>query len=278
MMTKYLNHENGRIAYDDEGTGPLVVCIPSLGDVRGEYRFLIPQLISAGYRVVSMDVRGMGESSTEWSDYSVVGVGKDIVALIRELNTGPAILVGTSMAAGAAVWVAAEAPESVRGMIMVGPFVRGDGNLFLETLFSIMFARPWGPSMWIKYYSTLYPTRKPADFADYSAGLLENLKEHGRLESLLPMLRASKRASEERIARVTKPTLVLMGSKDPDFKHPEAEARWVAENLRGTYQIIENAGHYPHAEMPEVAGPLMLEFMQSLPEMSQEQRWQQEPA
>ena len=277
MATRYLKQGNGRIAYDDAGKGPLVLCVPSMGDVRGEYRFLIPQLVSAGYRAVSMDVRGLGETSPEWSDYSVVGIGKDMIALIRELNAGPAIIVGTSMAAGAAVWAAAEAPDLIRGMVLIGPFVRGDGNWFLETLFSLMIARPWGPSMWVKYYSTLYPSRKPADFAEYSEALLRNLKERGRLESLMQMLRASKRASEERLPRVNQPTLVLMGSKDPDFKNPESEAKWVAENLRGSYTMIENAGHYPHAEMPEVTGPLVLRYMQSLPEISQEKPWQPEP-
>jgi len=266
MITKYMNQENGRIAYEDAGNGPLVVCVPSMGDVRGEYRFLIPQLVSAGYRVVSMDVRGMGETSVDWNDHSVVGIGKDIIALIRELDAGPATIVGTSMAAGAAVWAAAEAPDLIHGIVMIGPFVRGDGNWFLERLFSLMFARPWGPSMWVKYYSALYPSRKPADFIEYSAALLENLKERGRLESLMQMLRASKQASEERIARVNQPILVLMGSKDPDFKNPESEAKWVTDHLKGTYRMIENAGHYPHAEMPEVTGPLMLTFIQSLPE------------
>ncbi|MFL7869091.1 MAG: alpha/beta fold hydrolase, partial [Anaerolineales bacterium] len=160
MATKYLNRENGKIAYDEAGNGPLVVCVPSLGDVRGEYRFLIPQLVEAGYRAVSMDVRGLGETSIEWDDYSVAGVGADILALIRELEAGPAIVIGTSMAAGGAVWAAAEAPDLVRGMIMVGPFVRGDGDKLLEAVFTVMLARPWGPSMWLKYFSTLYPTHK----------------------------------------------------------------------------------------------------------------------
>ena len=264
MATKFLNHENGKIAYDDAGNGPLVVCVPSMGDVRGEYRFLIPQLVEAGYRVVNMDVRGLGETSVAWEDYTVAGVGADIVALIRDLEAGPAIVVGTSMAAGAAVWAAAEAPELIRGMILVGAFVRGDGNWFLETLFSVMFARPWGPSMWVKYFSTLFPSRKPDDFAEYTAALRANLKEPGRQETLLAMIRASKRASEERIPQVKQPVLVLMGSKDPDFKAPETEAKWVAEHLNGTYTMIEGAGHYPHAEMPEITAPLMLEFMQSL--------------
>jgi hypothetical protein len=57
-----------------------------------------------------------------------------------------------------------------------------------------------------------------------------------------------------------------MGSKDPDFKDTEAEAKWVADNLKGNYKMIEGAGHYPHAEMPEITAPLMLEFMQPLSE------------
>ena len=75
---------------------------------------------------------------------------------------------------------------------------------------------------------------------------------------------ASKAASEDRLSRVTAPTLVLMGSKDPDFKDPEAEARWAAESLGGKYRMIKDAGHYPHAEMPEVTGPLMLSFLEEL--------------
>lgn len=265
MNTRYLQKENGRIAYDDQGNGPLVICVPSLGDVRAEYRFLIPQLVSAGYRAVSLDVRGMGETSVDWKDVSVAGVAKDILSLVRELNAGPAVIIGTSMGAGAAVWAAAEEPKLVRGMILVGPFVRGDGNWFLETLFSLMLVRPWGPSMWIKYYSSLYPSRKPADFAQYTDALLKNLKEPGRVESLMQMLRASKRASEERLALVHQPSMILMGSKDPDFKKPESEAQWIAESLKSSYTLIENAGHYPHAEMPEIVGPMMLEFIQSLP-------------
>jgi len=264
MTTKYLTQGNGKIAYDDAGSGPLVVSVPSMGDLRGEYRFLIPQLVEAGYRVVNMDVRGLGETSVEWDDYTVVGVGADIVALVRELEAGPAIVIGTSMAAGAAVWAAAEVPELIHGMVLVGAFVRGEGTWFSNLLYSTLFARPWGASMWLKYFSTLYPTRKPDDFAEYTSALKANLKEPGRLETVLKMIRASKRASEERIPQVDKPTLVLMGSKDPDFKDPETEAKWVAENLKGSYTIIEGAGHYPHAEMPEITAPLMLEFMQSL--------------
>ncbi len=263
MNTHSLEHQGGTLVYDDIGSGPLIVCVPSMGDLRTEYRFLAPTLVQAGHRVISLDVRGHGATSTHWADYSVGAIGSDIVALIRSLNAGPALVIGESMAAGAAVWAAAEAPELVAGLVLIGPFVRGKPSWASKLLYSILFSRPWGPAMWLWYYATLYPTQKPADFAQYKVALRANLSETGRLEALQAMLLASKAAAEARLSDVKAPVLVLMGSKDPDFKDPEAEAQWVAHNLQGTYHMIKDAGHYPHVEMPAVSGPLMLEFLQT---------------
>ena len=108
------------------------------------------------------------------------------------------------------------------------------------------------------------PTRKPDDFASYSARLRANLSEPGRMEALQAMLRASKNASEARLARVTTPALVLMGSKDPDFKDPAGEAAWVAQAVRSEYCLIPGAGHYPQAEFPAETAAVILPFLKSL--------------
>ncbi len=265
MATRYLSVADGRIAYDDLGRGPLVLCVPSMGDVRGEYRFLAPLLAAAGMRVVSMDVRGHGETSPDWPDYSVGSIGSDMLALIRELDAGPAVILGTSMAAGAAVWAAAEAPGLVSGLVLISPFVRGGGD-WMGRVLALAFSGPWGPALWQRYYTSLYPSRKPADFGSYSAALRANLGEPGRAAALGSMLKASKIASEQSLGRVSAKTLVLMGSKDPDFKDPEAEAQWVAGKLCASYTMLPGAGHYPHAEMPEAAAPLVISFIKSLQE------------
>jgi pimeloyl-ACP methyl ester carboxylesterase len=114
------------------------------------------------------------------------------------------------------------------------------------------------------YYNGLYPSRKPADFAQYRASLRANLQEPGRIEALRKMLYASKDSSEERLPRVKSSTLVIMGSKDPDFKTPQMEAEWVANQLNARHEMIPGAGHYPHAEMPETSGPLIVSFLKSL--------------
>jgi pimeloyl-ACP methyl ester carboxylesterase len=75
------------------------------------------------------------------------------------------------------------------------------------------------------------------------------------------MLRSSKADVEPRLADVKAPSLVMMGTRDPDFPDPAAEARLVAERLRGEIAMIDGAGHYPHAEVPDVAAPLILDFL-----------------
>jgi pimeloyl-ACP methyl ester carboxylesterase len=152
----------------------------------------------------------------------------------------------------------------VAALLLIDPFVRGGGKWWSNLLYSIMFARPWGPVLWLQYYNSLYPTSKPADFAQYAAALRANLKQAGRMEALLAMLAASKKASEELLDKVTVPALVLMGVKDRDFREPEEEATFVAQSLRGTYQMITEVGHYPHAEQPEVTVPIVLDFVKKI--------------
>lgn len=147
------------------------------------------------------------------------------------------------MAAGAAVWAAAEAPEWISGLVLIGPFVRGSTSRRSRLLYASLFARPWGPSVWLRYYTTLYPARKPADFAAYTAALRANLTEAGRLEALRRLLYASKAASEERLPRVQAPVFVMMGRQDPDFKDPAAEAHWVANSLKARCELVADAGH-----------------------------------
>ena len=274
MNTKFIEFAEGRIAYDDAaivpaaivpaGGGPLVVCAPGMGDLRGSYRYLAPQLAAAGYRVVTMDLRGHGESSVGWKDYSASGICHDMIALIRHLNAGPAVIVGNSFAAGAAVWAAASAPELVRALVLLGPAVHGKVPGSMRLLIEVLFARPWGPAAWQWYYKNLFKTRKPADLDDFSNAVKQNLSQAGRMEGLKQMMLTPTPDSETRLDQAHVPALVIMGSKDPDFKDPAGEAKWIAEQLNGACTMIEGAGHYPQTEMPEISGPIIVKFLNEL--------------
>ena len=267
VETRFLDRPDGRIAFDDRGSGPVVVMVPGLGDVRAEYRFLAAKLVEAGYRAVTMDLRGHGRSSTGWPDHGCAAIGSDVVALVAHLDAGPAVLIGTSMGAGAVASAAAEAPEMTAALVLIGPFVRTIPpksrlkGILQKAMIRIALAGPWAPGVWGSYYVSLYPTAKPADLDDYRSALVKNLGEPGRLAALKAMLAAGRDDIEPRLSEVRAPTLVVMGSKDPDFADPAAEAETVARLLRGTVTMIEGAGHYPHAEMPETTASAVLAFL-----------------
>ncbi len=272
-MTHLLDLPGGRLAYSDEGTGPLVIAVPGMGDLRSTYRFLAPKLASAGFRVVAFDLRGHGESSVRWDDYSVDAVAGDILALIRSLDAGPAHVIGNSMAGGAAALAAAREPSAIRSLVLVDPFVRDMMPPWLAAaLFGPLLAGPWRAGLWRAFFRKAFPTQLPADFAGEEARRDANLAEPGRFAAFRRMAVASKIESERRLSEVKAPVLVLMGSRDSDFSDPAKEARHVADLLHGTAVMIDGAGHYPQTEMPDAVAARIVPFMQSVDAASEELR------
>jgi pimeloyl-ACP methyl ester carboxylesterase len=229
-----------------------VVLSPGVGDLRAAYRFVAPALAEAGYRVVAPDLRGMGDSSPAWDDYSETGIASDLDALIGALDGGPAILVGNSISAGAAVCLAATSPSRVRALVLVGPFVRNiPVPAWKSAMFRLALARPWGASTWVRYQrDRLYPKAKPPDSAERSRALRANLAEPGRMRAFQRMVWSDHRAAEAALPRVAVPVLVVIGGADPDFSDPAGEGRWVAEHVHGKLVVIPGVGHYPQAEAP----------------------------
>ncbi|HXN14548.1 MAG TPA: alpha/beta hydrolase [Candidatus Acidoferrales bacterium] len=261
--TQFLKLPGGQIAYDDSGgAGPLVICVPGLGDMRQQYRFLGLRLVGAGFRVVTMDLPGHGESSVDWPDYSPAIVGADIVAMVRHLGAGKAFIVGNSMAGGSAVWAAAEIPDRIAGIVLIDPFMRViPTSSFLLAFLKVAMMRPWGPSFWSMYYGSLYKSAPPADLDSYRSALTANLKQPGRIEATKALIFASQAPCEARIPNVHAPALVVMGTRDSDFTDPAAEADWAASHLHGKKLMVDGAGHYPHAEYPDVVAPAIIDFV-----------------
>jgi pimeloyl-ACP methyl ester carboxylesterase len=264
-MNNVLAVPGGRLAYSDVGSGPLVVAVPGMGDLRSTYRFLAPRLAVAGYRVVTLDVRGHGESSVAWDDYSVGAVATDIVHLIRDLDAGPAHVIGNSMAAGAAVIAAAREPQAIRSLTLIGPFVRDVMPAWLaRAVFGPLLAGPWGAKLWGSFFKRAFATRLPDDFAQEAARRNANLAEPGRMAAFRRMAVASKVESERCLPDVVAPTLVIMGSRDADFPDPAKEAVHVADLLHGRAVLIDGAGHYPQTEMPDAVSAHVVPFMRSI--------------
>jgi pimeloyl-ACP methyl ester carboxylesterase len=239
--TGYLDRPGGRIGYDVTGAGPLVVLVPGMGDLRAAYRFLAPPLRAAGYRVACTDLRGHGDSDATFSSYGDEQTAGDVAALISELG-GPAVIVGNSMAAGSAVLAAAQRPELVSGLILVGPFVRNP-------------AVSAGRRVLLRV----------ANFGEYLDQVVASLRRPGYARAFSLTTRTSHAAAEARLADVTAPVLVVMGEQDPDFPDPRTEAEWIASAFHGQVVMVPEAGHYPQSQRPDITTGAIQRFLESVP-------------
>jgi pimeloyl-ACP methyl ester carboxylesterase len=259
--TQYLSRPEGRIAYDVAGDGPLVLLVPGMGDLRATYRFLAPALVAAGYRVAATDLRGHGDSDATFASYGDVETAGDLVALIEALG-GPAAIVGNSMGAGAAAFVAADRPELVSALALVGPFVR-DGSIsaFTRIIMRVAMATPWAAMTWKAYAPKFYAGHRPDDLDTYLAGVVASIKRPGYTKAFSLTTRTSHAPVEARLTEVAAPALVVMGEQDPDFPDPKAEADWIASALNGSVVMVPEAGHYPQSQQPELVAAAIVSFL-----------------
>jgi pimeloyl-ACP methyl ester carboxylesterase len=261
QTTRFLTRPEGRIAYDVGGDGPLVVLVPGMGDLRGTYRFLAPRLREVGYRVASTDLRGHGESETGFSSYGDSETAGDVLALVGELG-GPGVIVGNSMAAGAGVIAAAERPDLVNGLVLVGPFVRNPPlNVFTRVMMRMAMAPLWAAAAWKMYLPKLYAGKRPADFDEYRRKVVAALGRPGYAKAFSLTTRTNHDPARARLADVAAPSLVVMGQEDPDFADPTAEAQWIGTALGSAVAMVAEAGHYPQSQQPEATAEAVLNFL-----------------
>lgn len=271
-MTEHLAVPGGTIAYDLAGDGPLVVLAHGMGDSRRSYRFVVPALVAAGYRVANVDIRGCGDSSAEWSGYSRTDIAGDLVAVVRHLG-GPAVIVGQSISGGAATIAAATAPELVAGVVEIAPFTRKQSVDVVGLLrnrrhrsATVQLGRVMAAGSlagWLAYLDIAYPT-KPADWAEERAHIEAVLSRPERMAALTGMTKTTPADAGAKLPEVRQPVLVIEGGADPDWADPRAEGERVVADLPdglGEVAVIDGAGHYPHAETPDAVLALVLPFL-----------------
>ncbi|WP_433833209.1 alpha/beta fold hydrolase [Actinoplanes sp. CA-015351] len=270
-MTEYLTVDGGTIAYEVTGDGPLVVLAPGIGNGRDAYRFVVPRLVGAGYRVAVADLRGAGESSAQWPSYSRTDIAGDLIAVIRHLG-GPAVLVGHSISGGAATIAAAQEPALITGVVELAPFTKAQsfklGDLrhsaYRTGTLRLAGTMLGSLSSWKKYLDVAYPGQKPADWSTNLAGIDAMLREPGRMKALQKMTQTSPADAGAQLGNVRCPVLIIEGSLDPDWADPRAEGEAIVAAIPdglARLEMIDGAGHYPHVQFPDETVALMLTFL-----------------
>lgn len=270
---KIIEVAGGRIAYEVTGEGPLVVLAHGMGDNRSAYRFLAPLLAEAGYRVAAVDLRGHGESSADWASYTHADIAGDLLAVIAA-EGGPAVIVGHSCSGGAATVAAGTHPDQVTAVVEIGPATRPYAMSASALLRSRRYRRGFGllaraamlgsTAAWGKYLDHAYPGVKPADWDPWLASLLAGLRQDGRMKAMRAIGTSPAAEAAAQLPNVRCPALIIMGTLDPDWPDPQAEAAAIVGLLpagTGRHVMIEGAGHYPHAQYPAQTAEAIRSFL-----------------
>lgn len=182
--------DGARYAYaEGPDRGPALLLIHGQGVDRWHYARALPQLAER-YHVFAVDCLGHGASERIPERYTASRMGADLAVFLREVVGEPALVSGHSSGGHLAAWLAAEAPEAVRGALLEDP-----------PYFTTLLPRARQTWNWVDLASTAHGflASGERDFPLYSA-------EHSRMWSLFgglaPMLlRAARRQRAKRSGR-----------------------------------------------------------------------------
>ena len=208
-------HEDVEIAFLEEGEGEPIVLIHGFASNK-EVNWVVPgwvtTLTRAGRRVIALDNRGHGQSTKlyEPAAYHSAIIAQDVRALLDHLALPRADVMGYSMGARIAAFLALADPQRVRAAVLGGlgiHLVEGVG--LPETIALALEA----------------PTR--AEVTDPTGFMFRSFAEQTKsdLRALAACMRGSRQTlSAAEVGRIAAPLLVAVGSKDRIAGSPQALA------------------------------------------------------
>ncbi len=118
----------GQLFYEQRGSGdPPLVLVHGLAcahqDWRNQLRHFAPS-----HRIVSLDLRGHGQSAGHGSGFDIGTFATDLAALIAELHLPPVLLIGHSMGCRVVLECTRIAPDSVAGLVLIDGSRLASGN------------------------------------------------------------------------------------------------------------------------------------------------------
>jgi len=270
------------------GTGPLVLCLHGFPDSASSYRHQLPVLAEAGFRAVSVTLRGYEPGSQpDDGDYSLETIARDVVAFIDQLEaaTATAHLIGHDWGAAIAYTAGALAPARLKSLTTLA--VPHSGRFLYE---AIRTPRQLALSWYMGFFqlrgiSDYVVQRKDYRFIrrlwrDWSPGwivpegvldeVIATFRRPGVTRAALSYYRIalasmSFTASARAAARfaVPVPTLAITGEQDGCIDPQFFERLMHAQDFPRGLEVrrIPDAGHFLHQERPEAVNALLLEWI-----------------
>ncbi|CAA9460301.1 MAG: Epoxide hydrolase [uncultured Rubrobacteraceae bacterium] len=278
---RYADLGGVRLHYVEAGEGPLVVLLHGFPQFHHMWRFQIPVLVDAGFRVVAPDMRGynLSDKPDGIEHYRIETLARDVEQLIAERGEERATVIGHDWGAIVAWFVAMQHAKRVEKLAILNVphparFLYDGLSMpkqILKSFYVFFFQIPRLPEKLLS----------ANDFAVLRAGFRRDAARHGAfseedveryvealarpgaLTAAINYYRALFRGpskTREKLRKIEAPTLVIWGEKDAFLSRELAEPGplWVP-NLR--VERLPEASHWVAEDRPEEVNALLLSFL-----------------
>lgn len=145
MIERWIELNGRRVRYVEAGSGPPVIFAAGLGISADFYKPNMQSLAHAGFRVLTPDVPGFGETSGKRFGINMIEMAEHLTAFARALHISHAHWIGHSIGCQAALHLAASHPELARSIVLAGP-TGGYGRRLLHQAGALAYhavREPW---------------------------------------------------------------------------------------------------------------------------------------
>ena len=249
-----------RMHYLSMGTGPVVVLQHKLGGWAADWRRIAPALAKAGYRVVSIDMPGHGESTVNGPVPFLQSLPESAAAVmetLNELKVDTFDFIGNSLGGCVGVLMAAHWPERFKHLILLSVAL-GSGESREQLVNDVDQPGTWGPN----------GEPLPRSFEEQKKRFgFTDIKIHEENEASRKKAGLWVRASERGVGahnivaelpKITAPTLLIYGERGGYHQY---EKPGLAGLKRVRSVTIPNAGSHTHQDDPRATEKVALAFL-----------------
>ncbi|HXV67497.1 MAG TPA: alpha/beta fold hydrolase [Nitrospira sp.] len=249
------------LAYSDQGSGLPLVLLHAFPLNRTMWA---PQVeaLSSKFRVVTIDLRGHGESDAPLWHYTLDQAAEDVRALLGQLSIEQAVLVGLSMGGYILLAFYRKYAALVKGLVLADTKAQADSAEAKQARFQMAQvsyqhgSKAVADIMVPKLLSPATILTRQELVANVRA-MIESTPTSGIVCDLMAM--AQRPDSSSLLPKITCPVQVIVGEWDTTT--PLSDARTMAENIPGArLAVIPEAAHLANLEQPELFTRIVRSF------------------
>lgn len=214
------------------------------------------------FRVVAVDLPGLGRSPRAREGLSMPELADACWDALDEVSREPAVVVGLSIGAGIAKYMATARPERTRALVLTGAgYNEREGALAAK---GILRHEPGYTEKGIAYRRTQLESNfseafRASPLGRYFVDLFAERNDTAHASSILALLRAHDPADPEWLhPSIAAPTLVVTGGADRSRTSQEALPRHLPD---AEIVVLEGAGHCCNMEQPWAYDAAVLSFL-----------------